>query len=44
MNKVAVKNAMWTVLHDKYQEKPYHLMLAGGDQVENRRLVAAHPG
>ena len=33
LNKVAVKNAMWTVLHNKYVEKPYHLMMAGGDQI-----------
>lgn len=33
MNKVAVKNAMWTVLLNQYNAKPYHLMMAGGDQV-----------
>jgi hypothetical protein len=33
MNQVAVKNAMWTVLQEKYEEKPYHLMMAGGDQI-----------
>jgi hypothetical protein len=38
MNKVQDKNAMWTVLKDKQEgkspeDKPYHLMLMGGDQV-----------
>lgn len=37
MNKVQDKNAMWTVLRDKQEgrtgEKPYHLMMMGGDQV-----------
>lgn len=33
MNKVAVKNAMWTVLLNQHNAKPYHLMMDGGDQV-----------
>lgn len=33
MNKVKEKNAMWAVLQEQYKAKPYHLMMAGGDQV-----------
>jgi hypothetical protein len=33
LTKVKEKNAMWNVLLKQYKAKPYHLMMAGGDQV-----------
>lgn len=43
MKKIAVKDAMWQVLHREHKIKPYHLMMMGGDQVYADSIWEAVP-